>query len=219
AYSDSDYAGASLDRKSTIEGCQFRRCKLISWQCKKQIVVATSSTEAEVGKGCSRIETLLFKGMIVAQQVGEDADKVSVDDVPADKLERRNKLKVSKLRRLKRVGTYQKVETSDDTVMDDVSKQERMIADMDADIDVTLKDIAKDVTVDAKIKESTYVPGRQAESQAQIYQIDLEHADKVLNMQDDEVEPAELQEVVEVVTTANLITKVVTTASTTITAC
>nr|GEV78010.1 hypothetical protein [Tanacetum cinerariifolium] len=48
AYSDSDYAGASLDRKSTTGGCQFLRCRLISWQCKKQTVVATSSTEAEL---------------------------------------------------------------------------------------------------------------------------------------------------------------------------
>nr|GEV99853.1 hypothetical protein [Tanacetum cinerariifolium] len=47
AYSDSDYAGASLDRKSTTKGCQFCGCRLISWQCKKQIVIATSSTEAE----------------------------------------------------------------------------------------------------------------------------------------------------------------------------
>nr|GEZ25814.1 hypothetical protein [Tanacetum cinerariifolium] len=60
--------------------------------------------------------------------------------------------------------------------------------------------------------------GRQAKSQAQIYQIDLEHADKVLSMLDDEVEPAELQEVVEVVTTAKLKTEVVTAASATITA-
>nr|GEX59400.1 putative ribonuclease H-like domain-containing protein [Tanacetum cinerariifolium] len=47
AYSDSDYAGASLDRKSTTGGYQFLGCRLISWQCKKQTVVATSSTEAE----------------------------------------------------------------------------------------------------------------------------------------------------------------------------
>nr|GEV81323.1 putative ribonuclease H-like domain-containing protein [Tanacetum cinerariifolium] len=47
AYSDSDYAGASLDKKSTTRGCQFLRCRLISWQCKKQTVVATSSTKAE----------------------------------------------------------------------------------------------------------------------------------------------------------------------------
>nr|GEZ92120.1 ribonuclease H-like domain-containing protein [Tanacetum cinerariifolium] len=31
AYSDSDYAGASLDRKSTTEGCQFLGCRLIFW--------------------------------------------------------------------------------------------------------------------------------------------------------------------------------------------
>ncbi|GJU46976.1 putative ribonuclease H-like domain-containing protein [Tanacetum coccineum] len=46
-YTDSDYAGASLDRKSTTGGCQFLGCRLISWQCKKQTVVANSITEAE----------------------------------------------------------------------------------------------------------------------------------------------------------------------------
>nr|GEY10169.1 ribonuclease H-like domain-containing protein [Tanacetum cinerariifolium] len=47
AYSDSDYAGASLDRKFTTEGCQFLGYRLIYWQCKKQTVVAISFTEAE----------------------------------------------------------------------------------------------------------------------------------------------------------------------------
>ncbi|GKE12059.1 hypothetical protein Tco_1415610, partial [Tanacetum coccineum] len=47
AYSDSDYAGANKDRKSTTGGCQFLGRRLISWQCKKQTIVATSSTEAE----------------------------------------------------------------------------------------------------------------------------------------------------------------------------
>ncbi|GKC57219.1 hypothetical protein Tco_1084817 [Tanacetum coccineum] len=45
----SDYAGASLDRKSTTGGCQFLGCRLISWQCKKQTVIANSITEAEYG--------------------------------------------------------------------------------------------------------------------------------------------------------------------------
>nr|GEW96575.1 putative ribonuclease H-like domain-containing protein [Tanacetum cinerariifolium] len=43
----SDYTGANLDRKSTIGGCQFLGRRLISWQCKKQNIVATSTTEAE----------------------------------------------------------------------------------------------------------------------------------------------------------------------------
>nr|GEW11378.1 ribonuclease H-like domain-containing protein [Tanacetum cinerariifolium] len=291
AYSDSDYVGASLDRKSTTGGCQFLGCRLISWQCKKQTAVATSSTKAEYvtyvavkkvndvmrlqalvdkkkvviteatirdalrlddAEGveclpneeiftdakrtswnefsssmasaiiCLSTDTPLFEGMIVEQPVGEGAPEVNVEDFlllvllkRVKKLERKNK--ASKLKRLKKVGIAQRIETSDDTVMDDVSKQGRMIADMDADVDVTLKDIAKDVALDAEIEESADIQGRQAESQAQIYQIDLEHANKVLSMQDDEVEPAELQDVVEVVTTAKLITEVVTAASATIT--
>nr|GEX72641.1 ribonuclease H-like domain, reverse transcriptase, RNA-dependent DNA polymerase [Tanacetum cinerariifolium] len=46
AFLDSDYAGASLDRKSITGGCQFLGKRLISWQFKKQIVVANSTTEA-----------------------------------------------------------------------------------------------------------------------------------------------------------------------------
>ncbi|GJU30244.1 putative ribonuclease H-like domain-containing protein [Tanacetum coccineum] len=47
AYTDSDYAGETQDRKSTTRGYQFLGNRLISWQCKKQNVVATSITEAE----------------------------------------------------------------------------------------------------------------------------------------------------------------------------
>nr|GEY73069.1 hypothetical protein [Tanacetum cinerariifolium] len=47
AYSDSDYGGATQDRKSTTEGSQFLGRRLISWQCKKQTIVATLTTEAE----------------------------------------------------------------------------------------------------------------------------------------------------------------------------
>ncbi|GKE56445.1 putative ribonuclease H-like domain-containing protein, partial [Tanacetum coccineum] len=45
SYTDSDYAGASLDRKSTTGGCQFLGFRL--WQCKNQTVVANSTTKAE----------------------------------------------------------------------------------------------------------------------------------------------------------------------------
>nr|GEV05197.1 ribonuclease H-like domain-containing protein [Tanacetum cinerariifolium] len=47
AFSDSDYVRASLDRKSTTRGCQFLGKRPILWQCKKQIVVANSTTKAE----------------------------------------------------------------------------------------------------------------------------------------------------------------------------
>nr|GEX77999.1 hypothetical protein [Tanacetum cinerariifolium] len=47
AYTDSDYVGASLDMKSTTGSCQFLKCRLISWQCKKQTMVSNSITEAK----------------------------------------------------------------------------------------------------------------------------------------------------------------------------
>nr|GEV89479.1 hypothetical protein [Tanacetum cinerariifolium] len=79
---------------------------------------------------------------------------VVVNVVRVKKLEMMNK--AFKLRRLQKVGTTQKIETSDDTVIDDVSKQGRIIADMDTNKDVTLKDVvfAKDVK-DAGIEEIT----------------------------------------------------------------
>ncbi|GJY91586.1 putative ribonuclease H-like domain-containing protein [Tanacetum coccineum] len=61
AYTDNDYAGASLDRKSTTGGCQFLGCRLISWQCKKQTVVAKSITKAEyiaASNCCGQVKTI-----------------------------------------------------------------------------------------------------------------------------------------------------------------
>ncbi|GKC36923.1 ribonuclease H-like domain-containing protein, partial [Tanacetum coccineum] len=58
AYSDSDYGGANQDRKSTIGGCQFLGRRLISWQCKNQTIVATSTTKAEyvaAASGCGQV--------------------------------------------------------------------------------------------------------------------------------------------------------------------
>ncbi|GJX09499.1 hypothetical protein Tco_0199358 [Tanacetum coccineum] len=41
------FAVCACSRKSTTGGCQFLGRRLISWQCKKQTIVATSTTEAE----------------------------------------------------------------------------------------------------------------------------------------------------------------------------
>ncbi|GKA65335.1 putative ribonuclease H-like domain-containing protein, partial [Tanacetum coccineum] len=64
AYTDSDYAGARLDRKSTIGGCQFLRSRLISWQCKKQTVVANSTTEAEYVAASNCCGQIIHKGWL-----------------------------------------------------------------------------------------------------------------------------------------------------------
>nr|GEX64648.1 hypothetical protein [Tanacetum cinerariifolium] len=160
-----------------------------------------------VEKGFSRVDTPLFEGMLVAQHVDESAAEVNIDDVPTAGVADKGVADVNADTILTAVDepsipsptpptqppppSQDQPSTSQDTDMNDVSKQGRIIAEMDADVDVTLKDIAKDVAVDAEIRESA---------------------------DDDEVEPTELQEVVEVVTTAELITEVVTAASATITA-
>nr|GEU92829.1 reverse transcriptase domain-containing protein [Tanacetum cinerariifolium] len=122
------------------------------------------------------------------------------------RLEKANKVKSSKLRRLKKVGTSHQVVSSDD--MEDVFNQGRMIDDLDKDEGIEL---VVDQVKDADIAETE---GRhaanQAKKQAEIYHLDLDHPFKVLSMQEDD---SEVQEVVEVVTTAKLITEVVTVAT------
>ncbi|GJY03941.1 putative ribonuclease H-like domain-containing protein [Tanacetum coccineum] len=72
AYTDSDYVGATQDRKSTTRGCQFLGNRLISWQCKKQTVVATSTTKAEYVAAASCY--LLTKGF--------DAGRYALTETP-----------------------------------------------------------------------------------------------------------------------------------------
>nr|GEV60411.1 hypothetical protein [Tanacetum cinerariifolium] len=107
------------------------------------------------------------------------------------KLEKGNKVRVLKLQRLKRVGTSQRIDTSDDTKMDVESNQGRMIDEMDKDDAVVLMDEKEEQkkVEEAKIDESAQ-----------------------------EDKPTEVQAVVDVVTTAKLITEVVTAVSETVTA-
>nr|GEY36188.1 hypothetical protein [Tanacetum cinerariifolium] len=108
-------------------------------------------------------------------------------------------VKSSKLRRLKKVGTSQRVESSED--VENVFNQGRISVYMDQD---TWVGLVVDQEKDAEVE------GRQTDTQAEIYNIDLDHSSKVLSMQED----TEVQEAVEVVTTAKLITEVVTAAAT-----
>nr|GEW87913.1 hypothetical protein [Tanacetum cinerariifolium] len=75
------------------------------------------------------------------------------------------------------------------------------IIDLDTNEDVTLADAEEDVNAN--------IQGRLVESQATVYHLDLQHAEKVLIMQDiDKAEHAEVEEVIKVVTTAKLMTEV-----------
>ncbi|KAK6151021.1 hypothetical protein DH2020_015953 [Rehmannia glutinosa] len=57
-YSDSDYAGCRVDRKSTSGTCQMLGIRLVSWFSKKQNSIATSTAEAEyivAGSYCAQV--------------------------------------------------------------------------------------------------------------------------------------------------------------------
>nr|GEV81540.1 hypothetical protein [Tanacetum cinerariifolium] len=146
-----------------------------------------------VRKGFSGVETPLFEGMLAARQPAEEGvtennkadQKLEIIKLKARvKLEMANKVKSSKLRRLRKVRASRRIESSDD--MEDVFNQGRMIDDMDKDKGIEL------VKDDADIAETE---GRhaaeQAKKQAEIYHIDLDLFSKVLSMQEDDSEVQE----------------------------
>nr|GFA39921.1 hypothetical protein [Tanacetum cinerariifolium] len=164
-----------------------------------------------VRKGFSRVDTPLFEGMLVLQQVNDDdvadvvanaaaEDENAAEPTPPTLLLHHH---INKNLSLPHHRGY--IQTGG------------IIAEINVDKDVTLEEF--DAKKDAEVaEENADAQGRLEESQAQVYHIDLKHADKVLSMHDDEAEPAEIKEVIEVVTTAKLMTKVVTVAITTINA-
>nr|GEX49144.1 hypothetical protein [Tanacetum cinerariifolium] len=170
-----------------------------------------------VGKGFSGVETPLFEGVTAA--IEEDVQEQSIPsptpppqpshDLPSTS-SKSNKVKVLKLRRLKKVGTSQRIDTSDDTIMEDVSNQGRMIDELDRDEGVALT-AKKEEERKTKEAKNSVDDDQVKRRQAKIYLIDMDHPLKVLSMQEDE--PAKVKEVVEVVTTTKLITEVVAAAS------
>nr|GEU80579.1 hypothetical protein [Tanacetum cinerariifolium] len=180
-----------------------------------------------VGKGFSEVETPLFERMLVEKQVDEEGDAYeNVEEVNAgDAAEGNVTVAHGEVPTAAEepsipspIPPTPPLQQSQDILS---TSQGRMIAEMDQDTDddKEVADEAKEVADAVKdAEESSQDQGRKAESQVDIYKIDLDHANKVLSMQEDETEPAEVQEVVDVVTTAKLITKVVTAASETITA-
>nr|GEY37356.1 hypothetical protein [Tanacetum cinerariifolium] len=153
-----------------------------------------------VGKGCSGVETPLFEGMLIAKELEEQGD-----------VEEQSNANNAAEDPVTAVSEDDRVDTSDDTIMEDVSNQGRMIDELDKDEGVVLinekeeTEEVKDITGDAQVE------GRQAD----IYRIDMDYAAKVLSMQEDE---PKIQEEVEVVTTAKLITEVVDAVSETVSA-
>nr|GEY65406.1 hypothetical protein [Tanacetum cinerariifolium] len=97
----------------------------------------------------------------------------------------------------------------------DVEEEVQVLAQDDVVQEHVIEEIVTEVVPPTPTSPSPSSPDakverRQADTQAEIYNIDLDHSSKVLSMQED----TEVQEAVEVVNTAKLITKVVTVAAT-----
>nr|GEU44061.1 xylulose kinase-1 [Tanacetum cinerariifolium] len=154
--------------------------KFYMYPCFLQLMI-----RKQVGKGFSRAETPLFESMLVEQQVDEEGDAdENVKEVNAGDVAKGDV-----------TAAHGEVPTADEepsipsptppTLPPQPSQdipstsQGRMIAEMDQDTDVVLEDDKE---------------GRTTESQAEIYKIDLDHANKVLSMQEDKTEPTEVQE-------------------------
>nr|GFC53404.1 hypothetical protein [Tanacetum cinerariifolium] len=120
-----------------------------------------------VGKGFSGVETPLCASVNAA--IEEAVQEQSIPsptpppqpshDLPG------NKVKVLKLRRLKKVGTSQRIDTLDDTIMEDVSNHGRMIDELDKDegVSLTAKKEEERKTEEAKNNEGAALMSEKEE--------------------------------------------------------
>nr|GEZ85167.1 hypothetical protein [Tanacetum cinerariifolium] len=161
-----------------------------------------------VEKGFSGVETPLFKGMLAARQLAEEG--IAEEQVQADDA----------------VTAAVQETVADDgaefpahlfqQVLDTCSALTRHIENLEHDKAaqkleiIKLKARVKRLERANKVKSSKLRRLKKAKKQAEIYHLDLDHPSKVLSMQEDD---SEVQEVVEVVTTAMLITEVVIAAT------
>nr|GEU37632.1 hypothetical protein [Tanacetum cinerariifolium] len=138
---------------------------------------------SRVGKGFSRVETPLFEGMLVAHEVAEEGDaemhgeEVNTGDTAEGDVS-------AAYREVPIVAEEPSIPsptppTPPPQPSHDIpsTSQGRMIAKMDQDADVVLDEV-KEVVEYAKVDESVDIQGRNAESQREIYKIDLDHANK-----------------------------------------
>ncbi|GJV58312.1 hypothetical protein Tco_1459317 [Tanacetum coccineum] len=202
AFSDSDYARASLDRKSTTGGSGLRCQDTILGGTKAQIRFEAASKQSNnpslsrvntrrSGEDIMKLKELMKLYTILSERILDiKTDRVNKksrrkqrkdsgptelvsDEAPkvidlekaktaqakeiaslkkrVKKLEKRRKLRTSGLKRLKKIGSTNMVESSIDVSLgdqEDASKQGRKIEDLDADAEVTLVDETQEMNDD-----------------------------------------------------------------------
>nr|GEW09135.1 hypothetical protein [Tanacetum cinerariifolium] len=127
-----------------------------------------------VRKGFSGVETPLFEGMLVIGEPEEQDQSIPSPTLPTPPLQQPQDLS----------STSQRIESSADTDMENASNQGRMIADFDRDTGVALMD---DERTEKKAEDAQVAGDEQVKGmQAKIYQINMDHASKVLSMDPEE---------------------------------
>nr|GFA14753.1 hypothetical protein [Tanacetum cinerariifolium] len=170
-----------------------------------------------VGKGFSGVETPLFEGMLADRQPAEEelvAEQVQVNVAVATAIEENVAEDVSHdvipLPPSHDIPSPSQEPSSppqQPRVTPPAPTQGEAFPENFQQGRMITKDEGIELVKDADIADTE---GRQADKQAKIYHIDLGHPLKILSMQEDD---SEVQDVVEVVTTAKLITDVVTAAA------
>nr|GEW49686.1 hypothetical protein [Tanacetum cinerariifolium] len=167
-----------------------------------------------VGKGFLGVGTPLFENMLAVRaiDVEEEVQVPAQDDVVQEHVieeiatEVLNKCSalVLRIKGLETANATQQLEII--KLKARVKKFERLNKGrISVDIETN-----EGIKLEVNQEKSAEIEGRHADTQAEIYNIALDHSSKVLSMQED----TEVQKVVEVVTTAKLITAVVTIVAT-----
>nr|GEU83724.1 hypothetical protein [Tanacetum cinerariifolium] len=203
AYSDSYYAGAILDRKSTTRVCRkFNFSKYIFDSLVRNI--DSSSKFYMVGKGISEVETPLFKGMLVPQQAADDVAHVVTDDVaptpPPSPIAQPSSPPQEQQPSQPSHGAAISIDLLN-TLLETCTTLTRKVEALEQD------KVAQALEI-TKLKQRV----RKLERKNKLIVSGLRILKKA-----DEPEPAKLKEVIKVVTTAKLMTEVVTAAATIIT--
>nr|GEX06012.1 ribonuclease H-like domain, reverse transcriptase, RNA-dependent DNA polymerase [Tanacetum cinerariifolium] len=176
AYTNSDYARASLDMKSTTGGCQFLRGTLISWQCKKQTVAANSTTKAEYVAALNKavykeLGDSLVRAATTASSLGAEQDSGNINKTQSKATPNESNSQGTNLggglgcqETMEDTTAQTRVESSgnEESLDEDASKQGRMIDAIDADEDITLFwSTAMTQTINGEVQLHAQVDGKE----------------------------------------------------------
>ncbi|GJW76378.1 retrovirus-related pol polyprotein from transposon TNT 1-94 [Tanacetum coccineum] len=164
----SDYARASLDRKSTTGGCQFLGCRLISWQCKKSTCGFGKDSQEQLLDFLTNdfpIPTMMFSSRRNGRKKRKDTE-VPQSSGPTELI-------------ADEAANEENVPTQSNDLplsREDASKQGRKIDDIDKDAEVTLVDETQGREKEAeKVERSQHFMDNYANTDSRLIESQLKN--------------------------------------------